>query len=479
MGFISIPFVLVTIASIFIFYLLNDKYRIGYLTVLSCGFIASYNYYLLSYIIVYSLINFYIGIKLPYSKFKIALFRTGVLINLSQLIVLKYASFAIDPIFNVFQSNLQISNVSEIIVPIGVSYFTLQGIGYLVNVKMGWEKPEKKLLHFLLFITFYPKFLSGPIERSNHFLPQLKENKSFNELQVIDGLRTALFGVFKKVVVANQLAPYVLDRFTNLNAVEGYSLWITFLITPLYLYFDFSGYTDIAIGLAKTMGIELRPNFNRPFFSENVTTFWKRFHMSLSSWFGDYVFRQISFKRRKWGVYASTYAVFVTWILFGIWHGAGWTFMLLGLLQAIVINYEFFTKKIRVKLFSKLPVYLGKWIGRMFTYLFYCVSLVFFFSPNLSSVLLCFKKLVQTSGTITLEPMSRAPYTLLIFIPVLLLIELIKNDFHNTNITLESMWWHNNIRTRVFRWTVFSLIILFVLLFSVDQETEQFIYINF
>ena len=122
---------------------------------------------------------------------------------------MKYASFAIDPIFQIFNSNLHISKLSEIIIPIGISYFTLQGIGYLINVKMGWEKPEKKFLNFLLYITFYPKFLSGPVERSNHFLPQLKITQSFNEQQVSEGLRIALFGFFKKVAIANQLAPYI------------------------------------------------------------------------------------------------------------------------------------------------------------------------------------------------------------------------------------------------------------------------------
>jgi len=479
MSIISLPFIVGSIATIFIFYLLKDKYRIGYLTILSCAFIASLNYYLLAYVIAYSLVNYYIGMKIPDTKFNTSLFRIGILINLSQLLLLKYASFAIDPILNVFQSNLQVSKLSEIIVPIGVSYFTLQGIGYLINVKMAWEKPEKKFLNYLLYITFYLKFLSGPVERSNHFLPQLKKNQSFNELQVVDGLRIALFGFFKKVAIANQLAPLVIDRFTNLNTADGYTLWITFLITPIYLYFDFSGYTDIAIGFAKTIGIELLPNFNRPFFSENVTSFWRRFHMSLSSWFGDYVFRQISFKRRKWGIYASTYAVFVTWILFGIWHGAGWNFMILGLLQALAINYEFFTKRIRVYLFSKVPDYLGKWIGRLFTYLFYSISMVFFFSPDFSAVLIYFTKLTELGGSMILEPMSRQPYSVIIFIPVVLILEFMKNDYQDRYRKLEEFWLRDNIWNRILRWTTYSLIIVFVLLYAVNKEVEQFIYINF
>lgn len=194
----SLYFGLLSIISIFVFYLLSHKYRIIYLVFLSCCFIASYNSYLLIYTITYTLINYYFGIAISVSKYKKALFRTGIIINLSQLFILKYASFAIDPIFQIFNSNIHVSKLSEIIVPIGISYFTLQGIGYLINVKMGWEKPEKNFLHFLLYIIFFPKFLSGPIERSNHFLPQLKTNQPFNEKHVTDGLRIALFGFFKK-----------------------------------------------------------------------------------------------------------------------------------------------------------------------------------------------------------------------------------------------------------------------------------------
>ena len=130
---------------------------------------------------------------------------------------------------------------------------------------MGWENPEKDFLSFLLYITFFPKFLSGPLERSNHFLPQIKAEKTFEGHQVSEGMKIALIGFFKKIAIANQIAPYVLSTFNDLNSANGPWLWIMFFIFPLYLYFDFSGYTDIAIGISKTLGIDLLPNFNRPF----------------------------------------------------------------------------------------------------------------------------------------------------------------------------------------------------------------------
>lgn len=481
MDIISLKFVILTIASVFIFYLINYKYRIAYLAILSCGFIASFNYLLLPYIIVYTLINYFIGLKLPDSKNKVALFRIGVIFNISQLVLLKYASFALDPFFQIFNSNIQISKLAEIIVPVGISYFTLQGIGYLINVKMGWEKPERKFQDFLLYITFFPKFLSGPIERSNHFLPQLKINQVFNSQRVTEGLRIALFGLFKKVAIANQLAPYVVNTYADINSADGYSLWILLLLLPLYLYFDFSGYTDIAIGFAKAFGIDLLPNFNRPFFSENVTTFWKRFHISLASWFNDYVFKQTSFKYRKWGIRASIYSVFLTFLLFGIWHGAGWNFMILGLLQALAINFEFLTKRWRLRMFSKVPDFFRIWFGRIVTYIFYGGSLVIFFSPDINSTFLYFSNLFEIH--ISLESLldalrdvhKQVIYAVFIFMAIFLLIEYVQNDFANIFKKLEHFWL--NRKNRIFRWATYYLV--FLIIYVLGNKVSQFIYFQF
>jgi D-alanyl-lipoteichoic acid acyltransferase DltB (MBOAT superfamily) len=473
----SLYFGVLAIVSVLLFYILNPKYRILYLTLISCGFIATYSYNLLIYVAFYSIINFYLGIKISESGIKKLLFRTGIIINLTQLIILKYASFTIDPVFKLFDVSLNISVFSQIIVPVGISFFTLQGIGYLINIYLGWEKPEKNFIHFLLYITFYPKFLSGPIERSNHFLPQLKIIQTFNERNVTEGFRMALLGFLKKVAIANQLAPFVNGTYASLDSADGSSLWILLLIQPLYIYFDFSGYTDIARGFAKALGIELFPNFNRPFLSENVSTFWKRFHISLSSWFNDYVFRRTSFKYRKWGIYASVYAVIVTWVLFGIWHGAGWNFMLLGLLQALAINYEFFTKKWRVNLFSNFPVLFRIWLGRILTYLFYGISLVFFFSPDIKSVFVYFSRLTSFNGSIQLIVNPGILLLVLVFIIIFLTIETVINDFTDTYNKLEGWYISNNMINVFARWTLYILILTIVFVFS--NDVQQFIYFQF
>jgi len=478
MDITSLYFISFSVLSIFIYYLLRNEYRVLFLTLLSCAFIATYSYFLLIYVLAYSLINYFIGLKIPDTRFKKLLFITGIVFNLTQLLLLKYVTFTINPVFELLNIDLDLTIISRIIIPVGVSFFTLQGIGYLINVNLGWEKAEKNFINFLLYISFFPRFLSGPIDRSNHFLPQLRTNKTFDGENISAGFRLVLFGLFKKVVIANQLAPIVNGAYANTGNSDEYSLWVVLLLQPLYLYFDFSGYTDIAFGIARALGIELRPNFNRPFMSESMTEFWKRFHISLSSWFHDYVFIRTSYRYRKWGMKASNFALFLTWVLFGIWHGAGWTFMLLGFLQALAIIYEFFTKKMRVRFFSKLPVFLRKWSGRIPTYLFYCVSLVFFFAPDMGSLVIFFSKLKDFSGgSFSLDGISTIPYMLIIYIPLILILELINEDFPKLHSKLAEIWNGDNRRSIFFRWTVYSIII--TILFVNGLKDQQFVYANF
>lgn len=473
----SLRFIALAVLSIFIYYLLSHRYRTGFLVLLSCGFIASFSLHLLLYVVIYALINFLIGINIPGSKQKKLLFRAGIVINITQLIVLKYSSFALDPILDILGVNVHVVKLSHIIVPIGVSYFTLQGIGYLINVKMSWEKPESSFLSFLLYFIFFPKFLSGPVERSNHFLGQLKNVKTFNRQDVTDGLRLILFGLFKKLAIANQLAPYVNNFYANIDTAQGTDIWMLIVIQPLFLYFDFSGYTDIALGLAKTYGINLIPNFNRPFLAENVTNFWKRFHISLSSWFNDYVFKQTSFQYRKWGVYSSVWAMLLTWTLFGIWHGAGWSFMFLGLLQAIAILYEFFTKKWRSNIFSALSPFFRLWSGRVITYIFYGVSLLFFFAPDLRSAIILFPRLFKENRFI-LEGVRLESFVLaLVLVVGFIAVEVIENDSLKASERIKAFWSSTGYSNKVSRWALYFVAITIIIVFS--NEVQEFIYFQF
>ena len=477
MDIVSIWFFFFVIVIVIIYYIIPSKFRIIYIAAASSFFIVQINELLLPYVVAYTTLNYYIGRSLRNTSNPNFLYRVGIIINLTQLIFLRYSTFAIDPILNLVGAEFRASVVSDILIPVGISYFTLQGIGYLINVKMGWEKPEMNFVSFFVFIAFFPKYLSGPIERSNHFLPQLKQEHPFRNDNITIGFRILLIGLFKKVAIANQLAPYILSVYTDPSSVNPNSLWLIFLLQPLYLYFDFSGYTDIAIGISKMFGFDLLPNFNRPFFARNMTNFWKRFHISLSSWFNDYIFKQTVFKFRRLGIFASIIGLFVAWSLFGIWHGAGWTFMLLGVLQAAAIIYEFLTKRMRTSLFSLLPNYLSIWISRLVTYFFYCISLVFFFAPSLDKVGLFFKEITSNKVLLSLEGISTKPFMLIIYIPLILFIERLAEDYTLVNSKIIRFWESSNRSSQYFRWTVYSLII--TILFVAGLKDQQFVYVNF
>ncbi|MCW3804127.1 MBOAT family O-acyltransferase [Plebeiibacterium marinum] len=461
MDIVSLYFICLVFVSAVVYYLLNRPYRNLFLVILSCGFIASLSIELLIYLIFYSLVNYFLAIRIVQAnvKRKKLLYRAGIIINLSQLIILKYTSFTIDPILRFGNIDFVFNNLERYIIPVGVSYFTLQAIGYLINVKMGWEKPEKRFVNLLLYLTFFPKFISGPIERSKHFFKELHREKDYEKGSVSIGLKTILLGLFKKLVIANHLAPFVQFVYSDVGDIGTEYILLLFVVQPLYLYFDFSGYTDIAIGMARLFGINLLPNFNRPFLAQNITNFWKRFHISLSSWFNDYIFKQVSFRRRKWGVYASVYGLVVTWMLFGIWHGAGWNFMILGFVLALSILFEFFTKRQRGIFFSKLPQNVRVWLGRGFTFVFYGFALSFFFSPNLNVTILLFAKLFEFNFIgdfgISVMPLVFGVSLALGFI----LIEVLEEDYKVTYSKINSYWE----RYRTVRIMAYYIIAVFVL----------------
>lgn len=471
----SVPLLFIASISIFIFYIISPVYRVFYLTLLSSAFVLTFGFNLLIYVFIYAFINYILGLSISVSGYKKTLFRTGIIFNLAQLILLKYSFFAIDPVLKIIIPGIDITKISAIIIPVGISYFTLQGIGYLINVKMGWERPERRFLNFFLYFIFYPKYISGPVERSTHFLQQLDLVHSFNGARITEGLRLILLGLFKKIVIANQLIAIVNTVYSDLDSFGNLDLWIVLLIQPLSLYFDFSGYTDMAIGLARTYGINLLPNFNNPFLSENVTTFWKRFHSSLSSWFNDYIFKQISFKYRRWGRYAAVFAVFLTFTLFGIWHGAGWNFMLLGFMQACALNYEFFTKQKRIALFSKFPGIVKKWTGRTFTYLFFAGSLVLFFSPDIHSAFKFYSELFNFN--IKVHGYFGVPSGMIIlalFLAAIFLVyEVIETDYAQNGLILNRIW----NKRRFLRLGIYYLSIGVII--YCWQGTQQFIYSQF
>jgi D-alanyl-lipoteichoic acid acyltransferase DltB (MBOAT superfamily) len=365
-------------------------------------FVASLSVNFLIFTLIFVLINYSLGIGIDKFRENISvkkfLHYSGVTFNIGLLIFYKYLNFLgenLNELFSVFGANNVVPHI-KVIIPIGISYYTFQGIGYILQVSRKIEKPEYNIINLINYMIFFPKFIAGPIERSKTFLPQLKQKLNFNQEQVVIGFRMILWGAFKKIVIADRLSIIINTLNGNVEGERGFIFLMVFLLQPLHLYLDFSGYTNIALGIARLFGINLIDNFNRPFFSKTIGEFWKRWHISLSSWCNDFIFNRIVLKRLKWKKWAAVYAIFITFLIIGLWHGPNWTYIVVGLLQGIAINYEFFTKRNRIKIGSKLPRNLNVFLSIVFSYLFICFTLVFFNSANLSNAGLFLAKMFQS-----------------------------------------------------------------------------------
>lgn len=465
--------------AVILFYNMPAKYRWSVLLIGSMLYLGYYSVPFLIYATVFAVVNFFFG-KILYpiadEKKRKRVYLLFLFINIGQLVVYKYIDFIIE------NANWIVSSFSQkelpylkLIVPIGISYYTFQSIGYIININRKLEVPEKHIGHFLIYNLFFPKILSGPIERSEKFLPQLRNPKPFSAEEFKSGARLILFGLMYKLIIAERLSVVVTNVYANIENYSGFSLIIIFFVQIIYLYTDFSGYTNIALGIARFFGINLTDNFNRPFFSRNVSEYWRRWHISLSSWCNDYIFKTIIFKRRKWGQNAAVYGVFITFIIIGIWHGAMWTFVIIGLLQGLAINYEFFTKRKRLEIGAKIPVFWNNAISRIITFLFACFTHIFFFSHSFGDSMYFISNMFDLSNFVLIGNnlgLVREDFLIAIIAVIIAFIieSLIERKVDLLGILEKRPVW--------MQW-IFYYILLFILLMFGKFATTNFIYFQF
>jgi alginate O-acetyltransferase complex protein AlgI len=345
--------------------------------------------------------------------------RLSIFINIGLLCYFKYLNFFIDSFTQLLASlNFEVNTKSlEIILPIGISFYTFHGVSYVLDIYYGRIKADKNFVDYSLFVSFFPLLVAGPIERATHLLPQLKRKKEFNYQQAVEGCRLILWGMFKKVVVADSLATIVDDAFLNYTHYNGITLIITMLAFAFQVYGDFSGYTDIARGVSKLLGIELILNFNFPFFSKSIPEFWNKWHISLSSWLNDYVFTPLALNFRNYGKWGIFFAVFLTFTIAGLWHGANWNFIVYGMLNGVYfVPYIFSKKGIRSIsgkskttdiAFSDLPHIL-------LTLFLFSFSLIFFRAENLSDSILYIQSIAFSNSSAFFNTNGTMGYQLLI-----------------------------------------------------------------
>ena len=271
----------------------------------------------------------------------------SIFVNVAILGFFKYFNFFIGSFSNVlslFNYNGSISSL-QIIMPVGLSFYTMQALGYVFDVYQEEVEPTNNIIEFFAFLSFFPLVLAGPIERASNLLHQLKTQRVFNYSNAVDGLRQILWGLFKKVVIADNCASLANLIFDHSAGYSGSTLVLAALFFTFQIYCDFSGYSDMAIGVAKLFNINLMQNFAFPYFSRNIGEFWRRWHISLSSWLFDYIFKPIQMTLRDLKLLGNILAILITFIISGIWHGSNWTFIIWGVLNAIYFIPSFFTWK--------------------------------------------------------------------------------------------------------------------------------------
>jgi alginate O-acetyltransferase complex protein AlgI len=369
-----------------IFFLLPYRYRWFHLLAASCyfymAFVPIYILVLFSTIVV----DYFAGIFIENAQGKKRqwYFIMSIIINILVLCVFKYYNFFVSNT-TVFIKSLGYREFSlpllNMLLPLGLSFHTFQALSYIFEVKRRNIKAERHFGIYALYVMFYPQLVAGPIERPQHMLHQFREIKIFNSNRVLIGFKIMLWGFVKKLVIADRLGLYVNEVYSNTGAIGNIHLWLAvFVFFPFQVYCDFSGYSSIALGAAKVMGFDLMENFKRPFSSLTTSELWNRWHISLSSWFRDYLYQPLVIFFRDYGKWSVVIGLLITFFLSGLWHGAGWNFIAYGLVQGSIMAVEFL---LGIKSTKLAKTYSGKFRGTIITYLLFSFSLIFFRSSSL------------------------------------------------------------------------------------------------
>ena len=421
-----------------------------------------------------SLVDYTIGLKLnsenKHSKRKVLLW-VSICVNLGFLGFFKYYNFFIDSLvesFTFFGGQLSI-NTLNIILPVGISFYTFQTLSYTIDVYNKKLEPTKDFFAFMAFVSFFPQLVAGPIERATNLLPQFYKKREFVYEHAVDGLRQVLWGLFKKVVIADNCATYANTIFNNQGDYSGSTLLIGSFFFAFQIYGDFSGYSDIAIGISRLFGFNLKRNFAFPYFSRDIAEFWRRWHISLSTWFRDYLY--IPLGGSKGGTKMKIRNTFIIFIVSGFWHGANWTFVVWGALNALYFLPLLLLNKNRV---NTNLVAEGKYLPTIrelsqmtLTFFITLIAWIFFRADNVTNAFRYVKD-IFTAELFT-KP-SVFPMTILGLVAFFMFIEWLgrSNEYAIQNV---------DFMKKPIRWSFYFLLI--ILIFSFTGEQQEFIYFQF
>ncbi len=373
MIFNSLTFLVFLIIVVSLYWVLPKRLRLWLIFLGSLTFYGFWRWEFLSLVLLSTVIDYVISLQLDKTpdEHKIkrkALLLTSLVLNLGLLIYFKYTYFIVDNlnwIFDLFKTGKTI-HLTEIILPLGISFYTFQTISYTIDVYRRHAKAEKDFILYGCYVTFFPQLVAGPILRAGEVMNQLAKRPKFKINYIIDGIERILYGFFLKVVLADNIAPLIDEGFAlKPEVLGGLDVWTLAFLFGFQIYFDFAGYSHIAIGTAKLMGIDFPENFNFPYAAKSFKSFWKRWHISLSSWIRDYLYLPLSGvkvinpnQKSKGGISVDVPAVsknkkntalFLTWSIMGLWHGANWTFVIWGIYHSFMIYVERILKPLREK----------------------------------------------------------------------------------------------------------------------------------
>ena len=390
----------------------------------------------------------------------------NIVINLLILGVFKYYNFFIESFFDIFPTLQNDKLLINVILPIGISFYTFQALSYTIDTYRGNIQPTKDILAFFAFVSFFPQLVAGPIERATNLLPQFLQKRTFDYSTAVDGCRQMLWGFFKKMVIADNCSIFVDRVWNDIDSYSGSTMVVAAILFSFQIYCDFSGYSDIAIGCAKLFGIRIKRNFNVPYFSRDIAEFWRRWHISLTTWFRDYIYIPLGGSRVSKGkIIRNTFIIF---LVSGLWHGANWTFVLWGAFHAILFLPLILLSKNRrytdtVAANKRIPS-LKEFFQMLITFIFATIGWIIFRSENIGQALYFFKNIFNSS-LFEIPEISRT----FVFIAIMLIVEwLNRKKEHAFQISIKS---------KILRYIVYYAIMLTIVLFSGVQE--QFIYFQF
>lgn len=448
---------------------------------------ASYYFYMawkpvyIVLIVISTLINYFAGLvmgKTEDQKKRKKYLILSLVSNLSLLFLFKYFNF-----FNASAKTvLEYLNIPfylpqfKLLLPMGISFYTFQTMSYSIDVYRGVIEPEKHLGIFALYVTFFPQLVAGPIERSENLLPQFREKHDFDYDLVTNGLKLIAWGLFKKVVIADRTAILVNTVYNNVHDYTGFPLIFATLLFAFQIYCDFSGYSDIAIGSAQAMGYRLMENFRRPYFSKSISEFWRRWHISLSTWFKDYIYIPLGGNRvSKWRWQLNLLVVF---LVSGLWHGASWTFVAWGAIHGFYQMFSIWTSNIRkriVKLtgLNKIPL-IHKILQIIITFILICFGWIFFRANSMSDAIYVIKNMFTDIGnSVPIDQLGLDSFQLnvaFLSIGLMELVHLIQEKKSVREIISTKPIW--------IRWTLYYVLVLWIILLG-SFGSQEFIYFQF